>query len=51
MIRVVIVDDQGLMRVGLRKVLGVEPDIEVVGEAADGGQAVAVAARLRPTWC
>ena len=48
MIRVVVADDQGLIRVGLRKVLGVEPGIEVVGEAADGEQAVAVAARLHP---
>jgi DNA-binding NarL/FixJ family response regulator len=48
MIRVVIADDQGLVRVGLRKVLEVEPDIEVMGEASDGRQAVAAAARLRP---
>src|SRR3954452_3134870 len=48
MIRVVIADDQGLVRMGLRKVLEVEPDIEVVGEAADGRQAVAAAQRLRP---
>jgi DNA-binding NarL/FixJ family response regulator len=47
-IRVVIADDQGLVRVGLCKVLGVEPGIELVGEAADGEQAVAVAARLQP---
>ena len=48
MIRVVIADDQGLVRVGLRKVLEIEPDIEVMGEASDGRQAVAAAARLRP---
>jgi DNA-binding NarL/FixJ family response regulator len=48
MIRVVIADDQGLVRVGLRKVLEVEPDTEVVGEAADGRQALAAAQRLRP---
>jgi DNA-binding NarL/FixJ family response regulator len=48
MIRAVIADDQGLVRVGLRKVLEIEPDIEVVGEAADGQQAVAAAARLHP---
>jgi DNA-binding NarL/FixJ family response regulator len=47
-IRVVIADDQGLVRVGLRKVLEIEPDTEVVGEAADGQQAVAAAARLHP---
>ncbi len=48
MIRVVIADDQGLVRVGLRKILEIEPDTEVVGEAADGEQAVAAAERLRP---
>jgi DNA-binding NarL/FixJ family response regulator len=46
-IRVVLVDDQALVRTGLRMVLEAEPDIEVVGEAADGLQAVE-AARLRP---
>ena len=40
MIRVVIADDQSLVRTGLRTVLEIEPDIEVVGEAADGAQAV-----------
>ena len=40
MIRVVIADDQPLVRTGLRTVLETEPDIEVVGEAADGAQAV-----------
>jgi DNA-binding NarL/FixJ family response regulator len=39
-IRVVIADDQSLVRTGLRTVLESEPDIEVVGEAADGAQAV-----------
>ncbi|WUK72909.1 response regulator transcription factor [Kribbella sp. NBC_00359] len=48
MIQVVIADDQGLVRVGLRKVLDIEPDMEVVGEAANGEQAVAAAERLRP---
>jgi DNA-binding NarL/FixJ family response regulator len=45
---VLICDDQGLVRVGLRKILEVEPDLEVVGEAVDGAQAVAAAARLHP---
>ena len=40
MTRVVLVDDQALVRTGLRMVLEAEPDIEVVGEAADGLQAV-----------
>jgi DNA-binding NarL/FixJ family response regulator len=45
---VLIVDDQALVRVGLAKVLESEPDMTVVGEAADGLAAVAGAARLRP---
>jgi len=46
-IRVVLADDQGLVRTGLRLVLEAEPDIELVAEAADGLQTVE-AARLRP---
>jgi DNA-binding NarL/FixJ family response regulator len=41
-------DDQALVRVGLRKILDAEDDFEVVGEAADGEDAVAEARRLRP---
>jgi DNA-binding NarL/FixJ family response regulator len=48
MTRVLIADDQALVRVGLRKILEAEPDTEVVGEAADGDDAVAAALRLRP---
>ena len=48
MTRVVIADDQGLVRVGLRKILDVEPDLEVVGEAHDGRQAVEQVGRLAP---
>jgi YesN/AraC family two-component response regulator len=40
MTSVLIVDDQGLVRVGLRKILEVEPDLVVAGEAFDGRQAV-----------
>ncbi|SEF28290.1 two component transcriptional regulator, LuxR family [Amycolatopsis pretoriensis] len=48
MIRVVVVDDQELMRVGFRMVLGAQADIDVVGEAGDGAQAIELASRLRP---
>jgi DNA-binding NarL/FixJ family response regulator len=47
-IRVVLVDDQALVRAGFRMVLDAEADIEVVGEAADGLQAIQAARRLRP---
>jgi DNA-binding NarL/FixJ family response regulator len=45
---VLIADDQPLMRTALRMSLAAEPDFEVVGEAADGLQAIELAARLRP---
>jgi DNA-binding NarL/FixJ family response regulator len=47
-VRVILADDQGIVRSGLRLILESEPDIEVVGEAADGMQAVEAARRLRP---
>ena len=47
-IRVLIADDEKLMRSGLRAILAAEPDIEVAGEASDGLQAIAGAERLRP---
>ena len=47
-IRVVVADDQELVRTGLVMILGAQPDITVVGEAADGIQALEVARRLRP---
>lgn len=47
-IRVLLVDDQRLMREGLRTLLELEPDIAVVGEAGDGAEAVALAAELSP---
>ncbi|MFJ1707501.1 response regulator [Kitasatospora sp. NPDC088346] len=47
-IRVLIVDDQPLVRRGLSLILSPDPSFEVVGEAGDGAQAVALALRLRP---
>jgi DNA-binding NarL/FixJ family response regulator len=47
-IRVVLADDQGMIRSGLRSLLEAEPDIEVVGEARDGEETVEAVSRLRP---
>jgi DNA-binding NarL/FixJ family response regulator len=47
-IRVLLVDDQALVRLGFRAVLEQEPDLEVVGEAGDGVHAVSMARALRP---
>jgi DNA-binding NarL/FixJ family response regulator len=47
-VRVLVVDDQALVRDGLAVILDAEPDIAVVGEAADGAEAVEAAAALRP---
>ena len=48
MTSVLIADDQALVRVGLRKILDAEPELTVVGEAADGEDAITEARRLRP---
>jgi DNA-binding NarL/FixJ family response regulator len=47
-IGVLIADDQPMVRAGLRMILELEPDIDIVGEAADGNEAVAVAAATEP---
>ena len=48
MIRVVLADDQAVVRAGFRTILTAEPDLTVAGEASDGAQAVRLARRLRP---
>jgi DNA-binding NarL/FixJ family response regulator len=47
-VRVVVVDDQAVIRAGLRMIVDNEPDLTVVGEAGDGAEAVRVASQLRP---
>ena len=47
-IRVLLVDDQTLVRTGFRLILGSEPGIEVIGDAADGQEAIDMGRRLRP---
>jgi DNA-binding NarL/FixJ family response regulator len=47
-IRVLIVDDQPLMRTGFRMIVNAEPDIEVVGAAGDGVEAIELAGHVRP---
>ena len=48
MIRVLIADDQAMVRTGFGMIIGAQPDMEVVGEAADGVEAVALARMLKP---
>jgi DNA-binding NarL/FixJ family response regulator len=50
-IRVIIADDQSIIRAGLTTILNGQPDIDVIGQAADGREAVALARRLRPDVC
>jgi DNA-binding NarL/FixJ family response regulator len=50
-ISVLLADDQAMIRRGLRLILEDQPDIDVVGEAADGAEAIAMARRLRPDVC
>ena len=51
MTSVLIADDQALVRVGLRKILESEPDMEVVGEAGDGEEAIEPLGAYAPTSC
>ena len=49
-IRVVLVDDQDLVRAGLAMIVESQDDLTVVGQAADGAGAIEVVMRPRPTW-
>ncbi len=50
-IRVLIADDQEIIRTGLKMILSAQPDIDVIAEAADGREAVTLARELHPDVC
>ena len=50
-ITVLLAEDHTIVREGFRKMLEMEDDLEVAGEAQDGRQAVALAKNSIPTWC
>ena len=50
-VRVIVADDQSIVRAGLSTILNGQPDIEVIGQATDGREAVALAHKLRPDVC
>ena len=50
-IRLLLVDDEDLVRFGLRTILDLTDDIDVVGEASDGAQAVSAARAFARRWC
>jgi DNA-binding NarL/FixJ family response regulator len=51
MIRVLVADDHGLVRASFRLLVDTADDLQVIGEAATGAEAVQIAARESPTWC
>jgi two-component system, NarL family, response regulator NreC len=49
-IRILLADDHAVVRQGFKMILGEQPDMEIVGEAGNGREAVELAEKLKPTW-